>query len=63
MMRGQAEGGKGRFHDLGILCFYQWEKEGWTRDQLRQTIGGPRSIIWWPSQDDPVVKACRGCAL
>ena len=26
---GQAEGGKGRFHDLGIeiFCFYQWEKE------------------------------------
>jgi hypothetical protein len=23
----KPKGGKGRFHDLGIFCFYQWEKE------------------------------------
>ena len=61
---GQAEGGEGRFHDLGIeiFCFYQWEKEE-RIDQLRQTIGGPRSDICWPSQDDPVVAERSGCSL
>jgi hypothetical protein len=56
--------GEGRFHDLGIeiFCFYQWEKEE-RIDQLRQTIGGPRSDICWPSQGDPVVAERSGCSL